>query len=117
MYENQQRNYVMYLQDMLTSIERIAEYLNGFEFINFTQNYLVVDTVCRNFEIIGEAAKNIPKEIQQKYPEMPWRKMYGLRNLISHEYFGIDYEIIWEIATKNLPQNNLLLAKIIEDES
>ncbi len=50
------------------------------------------------FEIIGEASKNIPIEVQEKYPEIPWRKMYGLRNLIAHEYFGIDYEMIWEIA-------------------
>ena len=59
--------------------------------------------------------QNIQSEIQVKYPQLPWRKMYGLRNLISHEYFGIDYEIIWEIASKNLPQNKEILIQIIED--
>jgi uncharacterized protein with HEPN domain len=77
---------------------------------------MVVDAVVRNFEIIGEASKNIPEEIQLKYPEIPWKKMYGLRNLISHEYFGVDYEMIWEIATVNLPKNISDLQRIIEKE-
>lgn len=78
--------------------------------------YIVVDAVVRNFEIIGEASKKIPTDIQERYPEIPWRKMYGLRNLIAHEYFGIDYEMIWEIAKANLPQNRDDLQKIIEKE-
>jgi uncharacterized protein with HEPN domain len=79
-------------------------------------NYLVVDAIVRNFEIIGEASKNIPIDIQKRYPEIPWRKMYGLRNLIAYEYFGIDYEMIWEIARNNLPKNLADLSKIIEKE-
>ena len=54
--------------------------------------------------------------LKEKYPEIPWRKMYGLRNLISHEYFGIDYEMIWEISKNNLPQNRADLQRIIEKE-
>ncbi|MDZ7741016.1 MAG: HepT-like ribonuclease domain-containing protein [Bacteroidota bacterium] len=77
---------------------------------------MIVDATIRNFEIIGEASKNIPIEIQEKYPEIPWKKMYGLRNLISHEYFGVDYEMIWEIAKQNLPQNKSDLEKIIKEE-
>ena len=115
MSDNSSRRFDLYLEDMLLSIERIEEYIKGFDFASFKKNYLVVDAVARNFEIIGEAAKNIPSEIQVKYPQLPWRKMYGLRNLISHEYFGIDYEIIWEIASKNLPQNKEILIQIIED--
>ena len=49
--------------------------------------------------------KHIPKEIQDKYPNIPWRKMYSLRNIVSHEYFGIDYEMIWEIAKNEIPSN------------
>ena len=116
MFEKEERNFDLYLKDMLLSIERIEEYVNGLDFLKFKQNYLVVDGVCRNFEIIGEAAKMIPIEIQVKYPQLPWRKMYGLRNLISHEYFGIDYEILWEIATKNLPKDKVELEYIISIE-
>jgi len=107
------REYILYLEDMLLSMERIEEYLGGLEFNQFLITHLVVDGVIRNFEIIGEASNKIPPEIQNKYPEIPWKKMYGLRNMIIHEYFGIDHELIWEIAKNNLPQNRNDLQKII----
>ena len=110
------REFILYLEDMLHSMDRIEEYLGGLDFRKFKQTYIVVDAIIRNFEIIGEASKNIPTDIQKKYPEIPWRKMYGLRNLIAHEYFGIDYEMIWEIARKNLPQNRIDLIEIIRKE-
>jgi uncharacterized protein with HEPN domain len=110
------RRYDFYLEDIMTSFQRITEYINELDFTKFKQNYMIVDAVVRNFEIIGEASKNIPEAIQLKYPEIPWKKMYGLLNLISHEYFGIDYEMIWEIATVNLPKNIVDLQKIIEKE-
>ncbi len=110
------REFILYLEDMLESMMRIEEYLRKLDFRKFKMNYLVVDATIRNFEVIGEASKNVPKYIQEKYPEIPWRKMYGLRNLIVHEYFGIDYEMIWEIAKSNLPQNRIDLIKIIDKE-
>ena len=111
------REFILYLEDMLHSMDRIEEYLGELDFRKFKQTYIVVDAIIRNFEIIGEASKNIPTDIQKKYPEIPWRKMYGLRNLIAHEYFGIDYEMIWEIARKNLPQNRIDLIEIIRKEN
>ena len=110
------REFILYLEDMLQSMDRIEEYLGRLDFKTFKQTYLVVDAIIRNFEIIGEASKNIPTDIQEKYPEIPWKKIYGLRNLIAHEYFGIDYEMIWEIARKNLPQNRIDLIEIIRKE-
>lgn len=110
------RIYSLYLEDMLLSMERIEEYTNGLDFINFKRDYKTVDAVVRNFEIIGEAAKHIPNDIANKYQDVPWRKMYNLRNIISHEYFGIDYEMIWEIATADLPKNKTSLKHLIEIE-
>lgn len=98
------RRFDIYLEDIKTSILRIEEYMGDMDFVEFKSNYLIVDAVVRNFEIIGEASKNIPERIRIKYPSIPWRKMVGLRNLISHEYFGIDYEMIWTIAKNSLPQ-------------
>jgi uncharacterized protein with HEPN domain len=95
---------------------RIIEYIGDRDFEEFKNNTMVVDAVVRNFEIIGEASNNLPDEIKDKYPEVPWRKMYGLRNLVSHEYFGIDYEMIWEIAKTNLPDNIKDFREIIEKE-
>ena len=113
---NPNRRYDIYLEDILISMTRIMEYIENMDFRKFKMNYMVVDAVVRNFEIIGEASKNIPEEIQIKNPEIPWKKMYGLRNLISHEYFGIDYEIIWEISTANLPTNLIDIKRIIAIE-
>ncbi|NOX85435.1 MAG: DUF86 domain-containing protein [Chlorobi bacterium] len=110
------RDYILYLEDMLTSILRIEEYIGDMEFREFKMNYMVVDAIIRNFEIIGEASKNVPVEIKDKYPEIPGKEMYGLRNLIAHEYFGIDYEMIWEISKNNLPQNLNDLKEIIKKE-
>jgi len=110
------RDYNLYLEDMLTSMLRIEEYIGEMKFREFKMNYMIVDAIIRNFEIIGEASKSLPLELKNKYPEIPWKKMYGLRNLIAHEYFGIDHEMIWEIAKNNLPQNAIDLRKIIDNE-
>ena len=80
----------MYLEDILISINRISEYIEGFTFTSFKKEFKTVDAVIRNFEIIGEAAKNVPANLKQKYPDVPWEEMYRLRNKVSHEYFGVD---------------------------
>ena len=107
----------MYLEDMYLSMERIAEYINGYTFIKFKQDYKTVDAVIRNFEIIGEAAKNLPTAFEMNHPELPWSEMYLLRNKISHEYFGIDYEIIWDVAINYLPNNQIILKGLIDSET
>lgn len=68
--------------------------------------------MIRNFEVIGEAAKNIPEEIKRKYPEVPWEEMYRLRNKVSHECFGIDLSILWDIAKNHLPRNKEQIEQI-----
>ena len=106
----------MYLDDLLLSMNRIAEYIDGYTFIDFKRDYKTVDAVIRNFEIIGEASKKLPKEFKDKYDKIPWTEMYSLRNKITHEYFGIDYEIIWDIASNYLPDNQTQIKKIIDIE-
>ncbi len=106
----------MYLDDLSVAMTRISEYISGITFEDFKKDYKTVDAVIRNFEIIGEASKNISSELKNRYPEIPWAEMYSLRNKISHEYFGIDYEIIWDIAVNYLPQNLIQINEIIEKE-
>ena len=107
----------MYLEDLLIAINRIGEYIEGLSFIDFKRDYKTVDAVIRNFEIIGEAAKNLPAEIKELYPDVPWGEMYLLRNKISHEYFGIDYEIIWDVAIHYLPDNKVQIEDILKIEN
>lgn len=111
--KKENRSFKMYLEDMYLSMERIAEYIDGYTFIKFNQDYKTVDAVIRNFEIIGEAAKNLPSDYKIKHPELPWSEMYLLRNKVSHEYFGIDYEIIWDVAVNYLPNNQLIVKNLI----
>jgi len=106
----------MYLEDIQTAMNRISEYIYDFTFIDFKKDYKTVDAVIRNFEIIGEASKNIPNEFKEKYTDIPWSEMYLLRNRVSHEYFGIDYEIIWDIASNYLPENKLQIDEILKKE-
>lgn len=65
---------------------------------------LIVDAVMRNLAIIGEAAKKIPAEFRRKYPELEWKKMAGLRDIVVHDYFGIDEDIIWDVVTIRIPE-------------
>ncbi len=102
-----ERDYYLYHEEMLTSILRIEEYIGEMSFSEFKMNNMALDTIIRNFEIIGEASQKVPSKVKDKYPQIPWNKMYGLRNLIAHEYFGIDYEMLWEISKNNLPQNRI----------
>ncbi len=106
----------MYLEDIQTAMGRIAEYIDGYDFDRFKKDYRTVDAVIRNFEIIGEASKNLDEIIKNKYPEVPWKEMYYLRNRVTHEYFGIDYEIIWDLACNNLPDNKIQIDQIIDKE-
>jgi uncharacterized protein with HEPN domain len=92
------------LRDILESIERIETYTRGVSYDSFCHNQMMVDAVIRNLEVIGEAAGNVPEELRNKYSSIPWRKMIGLRNILIHEYFGIDESIVWEVATTNLKE-------------
>lgn len=97
------RESTLYLKDILTSVIRINDYIKGFTIENLTADFKTIDAVIRNLEIIGEAAKNLSKDLKEKYPEIPWRKMVSMRNKVVHEYFGVDVEILWKTAIEDLP--------------
>ena len=96
------RNFKVILKDILQSIERIETYTKNFSFEDFCENQLVQDGVVRNLEIIGEAVKHLPKDVQKKYPDVEWKKIAGLRDILIHGYFGIDHEIVWDIITNKV---------------
>lgn len=106
----------MSLNDILESMNRIDKYISGVEYDSFLNNQMLIDAVIRNLEIIGEAARNVPEEIRSKYPKIPWRNMIGLRNILIHQYFGVDESIVWEIIQADLPEARPNLLKAIEEE-
>lgn len=102
----------LYLKDILDCIEKINSYVKNISFEDFSKNTLIIDAVIRNFEIIGEASKNIPEEMKTEYPEIPWKEMAGMRDKMIHEYFGVDLEIVWKTIKIRLPQILPLLEQI-----
>lgn len=117
-----ERNLTLYIQDMLSCIKKILDYIEyAGSYQTFIKNDMIIDAVTRNYEIIGEIANKIPKELKEQYPTIPWRQMYGLRNLAIHEYHVIDNRILWEIATEHLVDNyadiEQLLEKLNTDEN
>jgi uncharacterized protein with HEPN domain len=93
----------LYLNDILESIEKIMRYVDGLSLEDFMASDMIFDAVVRNLEIIGEASNHIAKSVQSASPKVPWRLMKDMRNVLSHEYFGIDVDIIWKTVTESLP--------------
>jgi len=96
------RDYGLYLDDILESIDRISEYVQGMDENDFSSDRKTQDAVIRNLEIIGEAARNLPDILKDEHKEMEWPKIIGLRNILAHEYFGVSIPIIWDIVQNKL---------------
>jgi uncharacterized protein with HEPN domain len=114
--KKEERTYILFLEDIFEAMNRISEYLEGYDLKRFKKDYKTADAVIRNFEIIGEATRKLDERIKEKYPVVPWKEMYYLRNRVLHEYFGVDYEIIWDIAKNYLPENKIQIESIIKIE-
>lgn len=108
------RQWIFRVEDILKSIKKIEHYLAGMTLTKFKQDELVIDAVVRNFEIIGEASKHIPLSIQHSFPDIPWKEMQGMRNILIHEYFGVDAKILWHTTKKNLPFLQKQLEKLLQ---
>ena len=108
------RDWFIRLEDILASIERIEQSLNGFDYEGFENNPDKIDVVVRHLTVIGEAANHIPDGVQNNFPQIPWHNARELRNFVVHEYFGITLSTIWDTVKNRLPQLKTQIASIIK---
>ena len=97
------RSRKMFVKDILKCIEAIETYIAGLSFEEFLMDLKTQDAILHNFVIIGEAIKNLPADYREKLPDIPWSKAARMRDLIAHNYFEIDYGLIWETIFKSIP--------------
>jgi len=105
-----------YIQDILEALGEVEEFTAGMQFEDFVEDKKTVNAVVRSLEVIGEATKRIPDSLREKYSEIPWKRMAGMRDKLIHAYFGIDLEIVWEVVNTELPPTKHLIQKVLEDE-
>lgn len=108
------RSVTVYLKDILEAMNSIEKFVADMDFEKFRLDDKTSSAVIRKFEIIGEATRNIPRGIRQKYPDIPWKEMVGFRDKLIHFYFGIKYEIVWDTIKIHIPQLKTLIGTVLE---
>ena len=108
------REYEDYLRDMLENAEKALSFVQGMDYDGFCTDDKAVYAVIRAFEIIGEAARQIPENVRQANPEIQWREIAAMRNKLTHEYFGVNTKVIWRTLHEDLPVIIPLLKKMLK---
>jgi len=109
------RDMRLYVEDILESIAKIEEYTKGMTEDDFYENTQVQDAVLRRLEVMGEAVKHVPQKMRGKYPEIPWRKIAGMRDVLIHAYFGVNVKRVWEVVRKDVCDVKEEMLKVRED--
>ncbi|MGK7958075.1 MAG: DUF86 domain-containing protein [Crocosphaera sp.] len=110
------RDLKLYLTDILNSIQKIKNYTRDMNYNDLLKDDKTFDAVVHNLQIIGEATKQIPDKVRQKYPETDWRKIAGLRDIIAHAYFTVNPKIVWDIITTKIEPLYKTVELILQDE-
>jgi len=109
------RDYETYLEDILAAIAKIVQYVEGMSEQDLIEDERTFDAVLRNLEVIGEATKRIPEAVRTQAPEVEWRKVAGLRDVLIHQYAAIDAAIIWDIIRNHMPQLRRSIESLLEE--
>ncbi len=109
------REISLLLEDIRDACQKIHNYTTGISYDNFIGDDKTIDAVVRNFEVIGEAANRVPEDFKTDHPEIEWRRIIAFRHRIIHEYFGINYEMVWKIKEENVPALKDFMEQAIEN--
>jgi uncharacterized protein with HEPN domain len=107
------RDYTDYITDILNSIDEINEFTADMDYEIFSLDKKTINAVIRSLEVMGEAAVKIPQDIRERFAEIPWKRMAGMRNKLIHEYFGVDIELVWEVCKNEVPPLRPLLERML----
>ncbi len=108
------REYTDYLKDILDAIEKIQQFVEGMDFEKFSRDSKTIFAVIRALEIIGEASKKIPETTKRQNPELPWREMAGIRDILIHEYFGTNLQVVWNTVNEDIPKLKPSITAMLE---
>jgi uncharacterized protein with HEPN domain len=110
------RDESLYLGDIQEACEKILRFTKGMMYKEFVHDDLHFDAVLRNLEVIGEAVKNISEETRTSYPNVKWRKIAGFRDIVAHEYFGVNEETVWDIVKNQVPDLLEIVKTMLEEK-
>lgn len=108
------RDHKFRLEDIYDALVLISEYIRNVDYDAWTKDRKTVDAVIRNLEIIGEAASHVPESIQKQHDDIPWYQMKAMRNILIHEYFGVDIDVLWQTVQEDLPPLKAYLKKVLD---
>ena len=112
---NQSRDYRDYLEDICKAARKALEFIEGIAYEDFLADDKTVYAVVRALEIVGEATKRIPQGIRDRYPQVPWRSMAGIRDKLIHDYVSVNLEVVWKTLTEDLPPLLPMIERVIDE--
>jgi len=104
-----------YIGDILAAITEIEEFTRGMSFVEFSSDRKTTNAVIRSLEVLGEATKHIPSSFRNKNSEIPWSQMAGMRDVLIHDYMGVDLKTVWKVIQERLPELKIMLSLVFKD--